>query len=90
MKRISTKKELIKVCSDNNIELNRWEKGTPHHIKSILIMDALEAIDTALFDMCLDWKTGGDGDNGETLMYQLDIVFELEDKGYTVSKDAWR
>jgi hypothetical protein len=22
------------------------------------------------------WKCGGDGDNGETLMYELDILFE--------------
>jgi hypothetical protein len=25
------------------------------------------------------WKTGGDGDNGETLMYQMDAFFELFD-----------
>jgi hypothetical protein len=31
-------------------------------------------------DMYFDWKTGGDGDNGETLMYQLDAFFEMLDK----------
>lgn len=27
------------------------------------------------------WKTGGDGDNGEHLMYIMDIVFECQDSG---------
>ena len=26
------------------------------------------------------WKKGGDGDNGETLMFELDIYFEEQDK----------
>ena len=30
------------------------------------------------------WKKGGDGDNGETLMYQLDAFFELLDKNKEV------
>ncbi len=25
------------------------------------------------------WKTGGDGDNGEILMYQLDAYFETKE-----------
>lgn len=56
----------------------RWEQGVPHHPRSIAIFKALEKID---FEECGDsfcWKSGGDGDNGETLMYQLD---ELIDRG---------
>jgi hypothetical protein len=30
--------------------------------------------------MIKDWKTGGDGDNGEELMYHLDAFFEMLDK----------
>ena len=26
------------------------------------------------------WKVGGDGDNGESLMYQMDAFFELLDR----------
>jgi len=26
------------------------------------------------------WKSGGDGDNGEQLMYQLDVLFERQDR----------
>jgi len=65
-----------------NIETNlntRWEKGIDHHSKSIEIMKALKLIDFNLCNDCFCWKTGGDGDNGETLMYQLDIFFEAQD-----------
>jgi hypothetical protein len=26
------------------------------------------------------WKVGGDGDNGETLMYEMDAYFEQKDR----------
>lgn len=57
----------------------RWEQGIPHHPKSVELMTALCEID---FQYCNDhfcWKTGGDGDNGETLMYEMDIFFERKD-----------
>lgn len=28
------------------------------------------------------WKKGGDGDNGEMLMYELDTFFEQKDKDH--------
>ena len=55
----------------------RWEQGLPHHPKSIEIFKWLSEFD---FKYCQDsfcWKSGGDGDNGETLMFQLDVFFEL-------------
>jgi hypothetical protein len=58
----------------------RWEQGVPHHPKSVELMDALMEID---FNLCGDhfrWKKGGDGDNGETLMYEMDIFFERRDE----------
>ena len=57
----------------------RWEEGTPHHPKSIHLFDAISTID---YEDCGDsfgWKSGGDGDNGEALMYQMDIYFETEE-----------
>ena len=60
---------------------NRWEKGTDHHPKSIELMRSLARIDRNLCGGYFDWETGGDGDNGETLMYQLDIYFECLDAG---------
>ncbi len=57
----------------------RWEQGIPHDPRSIALYKALAQID---FEQCDDyfcWKSGGDGDNGETLMYQLDVYFERLD-----------
>jgi len=47
----------------------RWEEGIPHHSFSIAIVKAMQEMDTTL---AIDISTGGDGDNGETLMYFLD------------------
>lgn len=72
--------DLIRRIKDHKIELNRWDKGLDHHPKSEEIMKALEIIDTEFFGMYFDWRTGGDGDNGESLMFELDVYFELLDK----------
>lgn len=58
----------------------RWEAGTPHHPKSQQIMRGLERIDWTYNSDFFCWKTGGDGDNGEQLMYELDVFFEEEDE----------
>lgn len=66
-------KDLLGVETDIT---KRWEDGVEHHPESVRLMKELMAVD---FDLCGDsfgWKVGGDGDNGETLMYQLDIIFE--------------
>lgn len=60
---------------------HRWETGTPHDPRSEELFKSLARID---FDHCGDyfcWKSGGDGDNGETFMYQLDIYFAEKDAG---------
>jgi hypothetical protein len=33
------------------------------------------------YDDSFQWNIGGDGDNGETLSYQLDAFFEYMDQG---------
>lgn len=69
----------------NMVETNittRWEKGIPHHPKSIQIFKAIEENDFKYGGDYFCFKSGGDGDNGEHLMYLLDIYFEAmkEDK----------
>lgn len=59
----------------------RWEQGIDHHPKSEELMKALMKIDLELCDDYFCWKQGGDGDNGETLMYEMDIYFECLDAG---------
>ena len=48
----------------------RWEQGLPHHPLSEAIFELLREADREEDYFC--WKSGGDGDNGETLMYLLD------------------
>ncbi len=57
----------------------RWEKGIAHHKKSEELMNILMHIDFTYGDDFFCWKTGGDGDNGEIFMYELDIYFESLD-----------
>ena len=54
----------------------RWETGIPHHPESKRLFKRLQAIDWQHCNDYFCWKWGGDGDNGETLMYELDILFE--------------
>jgi len=76
-------KDLKKKCKQFGIETNiatRWSKGTEHHPRSVMIMNKLICIDWLFNNDAFCWKIGGDGDSGEELMYEMDIIFELEDK----------
>ena len=70
-----------KVEVKKTIDINtRWEQGIPHDPRSEEIVYFLSEYD---FQFCGDyfcWKTGGDGDNGETLMYELDEYFAAKDR----------
>jgi len=68
----------------------RWETGGEHHPKSIELYKALSTIDIVFANDYFCWKAGGDGDNGETLMYEFDMIFELQSNGYIISDKAWR
>lgn len=63
------------------IEINRYGKGIEHDPRSEAIGRVLGEIDFDVLGDSLCLKFGGDGDNGEQLMYALDIYFELLDKG---------
>jgi len=62
----------------------RWELGIEHHPESVKIFNALDHIDFKYGGDFFYWKSGGDGDNGEQLMYELDIYFECLDAGETL------
>lgn len=65
------------VVGDCNV---RWEQGIPHHPLAETIFKLLEISDFTLTGDCFGWTSGGDGDNGETLMYGLSVLLELDDK----------
>lgn len=62
------------------IDQDRWEDGVDHHPMSKRLMKFLKDHDFKDYNDYFCWKSGGDGDNGETLMYQMDAFFELLDK----------
>jgi hypothetical protein len=55
---------------------NRREKGIPHHPMSERLMKFLCDHDFVDYGDYFCWKIGGDGDNGETLTYQMDTFLE--------------
>lgn len=57
----------------------RWQQGLDHHPKSVALFKWLADFDYKECGDTFHWKSGGDGDNGETLMYQLDVYFEEQD-----------
>lgn len=57
----------------------RWEKAISHDPRSVALMQSLSDLDWEFLSGHFDFKTGGDGDNGETLMYLMDIHFERQD-----------
>ena len=63
----------------------RWEDGTPHHPESVKLFRAISKIDFEHGGDYFCWKEGGDGDNGETLMYELDSFFEAEGMATTIA-----
>jgi len=62
----------------------RWENGVEHHPESEKIIRILRDLDGKLLNHTLDISVGGDGDNGETMMYLLDVYFEAQDKGIDI------
>ena len=59
---------------------DRFEQGIEHDPRSEEIFKGIVKIDYEECDDYFCWKWGGDGDNGETLMYQLDEYFERFDE----------
>lgn len=82
----SEKMKIIPLCEDYEkadklglTEIDRWGDGVDHHEMSQRIVSFLADHDLLDYGDYFCWKQGGDGDNGETLMYQLDAFFEMLD-----------
>lgn len=54
----------------------RWQEGTDHHPESTALYKRIADLDFKHGGDFFCFKSGGDGDNGEHLMYLLDIIFE--------------
>lgn len=61
------------------ISLDRWDKGIKHHPMSERLAQFIELHDFNDYNDYFCWSIGGDGDNGETLMYEMDAFFEMLD-----------
>lgn len=59
--------------------MGRWEDGIPHDPRSVELYKSIADIAWTEFDDAFCFKSGGDGDNGEALMYILDVHFERVD-----------
>lgn len=57
----------------------RWERGIAHDPRSEAIARGIADVDLDYGDH-LDLKFGGDGDNGEQLLYLLDVYFARLDR----------
>ncbi len=71
--------DYIKATKLGLTQLNRWEEGIEHHPMSERLVRFLAEHDLKDYNDHFCWKIGGDGDNGESLMYQMDAFFEMLD-----------
>jgi len=60
-------------------KIDRWGTGKSHHPMSERLMDFLSKHDFEDYSDFFCWETGGDGDNGEILMFEMDAFFEMLD-----------
>ena len=58
---------------------HRWANGFNHHPLSEELMKHCQDVDNA-HDDYFDWRTGGDGDNGEVMLHLMDTWFEKRDR----------
>lgn len=70
----------IAADAPQSLTQDRWSDGVDHHPMSEALMDFVAKHDFKNYKDYFCWKTGGDGDNGETLKYQMDPFFEWIDK----------
>jgi len=77
---LPTREEVEALYPDVETDMDkRWEEDIPHHPRSEELMRKIAGVDYYFNNDTFCWKQGGDGDNGEELMYLLDIIFEQED-----------
>ena len=79
--------DTIAATAPDSLTQDRWGQGIDHHPMSSALMEFLAKHDYKNYKDYFCWKTGGDGDNGESLMYQMDPFFEWLDTK-KANKDA--
>jgi len=57
----------------------RYDRSHPHDPRSIELFHSIEKLDFEEGGDRFCFKSGGDGDNGEHLMYLLDVHFARRD-----------
>ena len=67
----------VEIATDIN---TRWEEGMEHDERSIEMYKFIEQYDFKFCGDALCLSSGGDGDNGEHLMYLMDEFFANKDK----------
>ena len=75
----SRNQDYLKAVELGLTQKDRWSEGIVHHPMSERLMNFLADHDFIDYNDYFCWKTGGDGDNGESLMYQMDAFFEMLD-----------
>lgn len=73
-------KDYLKAKELGLTNIDRWSEGVEHHPMSERLVRFLAEHDYNDYLDYFRFKVGGDGDNGETLMYQMDAFFEMLDK----------
>lgn len=58
---------------------DRFNEGIENHPNSVRLVEFLAEHDFHDYNDYFCWKVGGDGDNGQTLAFQMDAFFELLD-----------
>ena len=78
---------IIAADAPESLTKDRWGQGVDHHDMSNALVRFLADHDFKNCNNYFGWKVGGDGENGETLMYQMDPFSEWLDKN-KVKDDA--
>lgn len=79
-KKLIFSKDYKKVEEFGLINPNRWDEGVEHHEMSERLVRFMADHDYNDYDDAMCIKVGGDGDNGEHMMYLMDAFFEMLDK----------
>lgn len=77
--KLTQHQRILDCYRDSELERNRWDEGAEHHPKAVELMKHIMALDFELYGDSFHFKEGGDGDNGETLLYMLSTYFEMLD-----------
>lgn len=71
---------------ENPTPNERWEAGLDHDPRSKALYEVISKFDYEHNNDFFEFKAGGDGDNGEELMYLLDMFFYEYDREYARTK----